>query len=89
MDEGERSISLATFLRQRFPSVDIRSDQCDLVRMYAGKIMAGCKHDRDRYEAKVFSLDGDMYDISVEPELLAHFVENSPEDLADKLAKFV
>ena len=76
---------LESVLRNRFQKVDIRSDQCDIIRMISPSISAGCLFSDGRYEAKVISL---KCEVDFDTKLLASFECLTPEGLADSLAEY-
>lgn len=73
---------LETALRDQFPELDIRSDQCETIRIISGMTTAGCSYDDDHYHAKVISMKGDF---DFETKLLAELNETSAEELAKAL----
>ncbi len=77
---------LENALRLRFPVADIRSDQCDTVRVISATVAAGCRVDETRYTATVISLLAD--DLDYDDEVVAEFSEQSPELLVEQLAMY-
>ncbi|TWT32064.1 hypothetical protein Enr8_39900 [Blastopirellula retiformator] len=78
---------LENVLRERFATVDIRSDQCDTIRLISPSITAGCSYSDGHYHAKVISLELES-DLDFETKLLATLDESTPGKLADSLAEF-
>ena len=72
-------------LREHFTELDIRSDQCDTVRIITPTLTAGCTCSDGHYCAKVISMEGDF---DFETQLLANLVEDSPEGLVMALQEY-
>ena len=69
---------LAEGLRKEIAGVDVRTDQCDLVRVIAAGILVGITLDGSNYVAKVISLEGESgfdFDTKVEATLTAGTVD--------------
>jgi hypothetical protein len=43
-------------IRERFPTLDVRTDQCEIVRLIAKGIVVGIRQQRDQFRADVISL---------------------------------
>lgn len=76
---------LETALRDQFPELDIRSDQCETIRIISGMTTAGCSCDDDHFHAKVIAMEGDF---DFETKLLAELKETSAEELAMALKPY-
>ncbi len=84
--KNEEMQKLEDVLRTRFEHVDIRSDQCDTIRLLSSTLAAGCRYVDGVCNAKVISLTANELDYG--DELVAEFQESSPEALADRLAEY-
>ncbi|MCP4676281.1 MAG: hypothetical protein GY854_12375 [Deltaproteobacteria bacterium] len=73
-------------LRLRFPDNDIRSDQCDTIRVISSTVAAGCRTDGIRFSATVVSLLADELDY--EDEVIAEIDEPTAQLLAERLAEY-
>jgi hypothetical protein len=80
---------LEQVLRERFNNLDIRSDQCKMIRIITPTVTVGCSVVGDRYEAKVVSLEPKQRGFDFETELLAVLTEDSPETLATALQPYL
>ena len=77
---------LEHILRIRFPNSDIRTDQCDMIRILSNTMAAGCTEKKGAYHATIISLLD--VDLDYENELIAEIQESTPEMLAERLAEF-
>jgi|LakMenE18May11ns_1017448.scaffolds.fasta_scaffold9832036_2 hypothetical protein len=77
---------LATELRNRFPKLDIRSDQSESIRLISPTIAAQCKVVDGDFQATLVSLDASELDY--EDELIAEFCEPEAELLINRLAEY-
>lgn len=77
---------LEQVLRRRFPTTDVRADQCDMIRLISTIMAAGCSEKEGSCHATVIALTA--RDIDYEDELVADIQEPTPERLADRLAEF-
>ena len=77
---------LEQVLRRRFPTTDIRTDQCNMIRLISSTMAAGCSEKEDYFQAMVVSLAASNIDYT--DELVADIQEPTPERLADRLAEF-
>ena len=74
--------AVAALLRQKRPTIDIRTDQCDLVRIHAGQKLVGVRTVGGMFEATVVLLEGDLdFETEVEGVLTAE----SAEQIVDKV----
>jgi hypothetical protein len=84
-----RRQELEQVLRERFNNLDIRSDQCEMIRIITHTVVVGCSAVGDLYEAKVVSLEPKQGGFDFETKLLAVLAEDSPESLATALQPFL
>jgi hypothetical protein len=73
---------VATLLRQRRPTIEVRTDQCDIVRVHAGRKLVGVKTVEGVFEATVVLLEGD---IDFETEVKSVLRARSAEQIVDKV----
>jgi hypothetical protein len=67
---------LAEELVKEFPKLDIRTDQCDVVRIYAGHLLIAVSQEQAGYIAKVIPVDGELdFDTKVEKVLAGGTVD--------------
>ncbi len=77
---------LAIELRNRFPKLDIRSDQSESIRLISPTIAALCTVANGDFHATLVSLDASELDY--EDELLAEFCEPEADLLINRLAEY-
>lgn len=82
MNDLERTLRIA------FPNVDIRSDQCTTIRLITQDVIVGCEKINDSYQARVTNLKRDS-EFDFDTELIAEFIEHSPEAVAARLAVYL
>lgn len=78
-------LRLENALRARYRNVDIRSDQCDTIRLLSPSVVAGCRYADGWYRAEVVSLE---IETDLDTKLLATLQEPTEEGLVNSLAKF-
>ncbi len=77
---------LEVTLRSRFSHLDIRSDQCNMIRIFTPSICVGCRFGDGYYTAKVISL---LKDGIFEDDLIAKFKAESADDLLRSLQRYL
>ncbi len=71
---------LAKELREQFPELDIRTDQCDVVRIYIAHRQIAVSQEQSGYTAKVIALDSELdFESSLEKVLVGQTVEEIRE----------
>ncbi|HMF20376.1 MAG TPA: hypothetical protein VKE98_24415 [Gemmataceae bacterium] len=48
---------LADRIREQFPHLDVRTDQCKIVRVYAKGVLVGIKRENNKFMAQFISLN--------------------------------
>ena len=46
-------------VRERFPHLDVRTDQCDIVRIIGRRVLVGIEQHGSEFQAKFIALDGE------------------------------
>ncbi len=57
---NEPLATLAKRIHERFPRLDIRTDQCETIRIYAEGVLVGVNQRDDKFIAQFISLEGDL-----------------------------
>jgi hypothetical protein len=73
-------------LQSRFPNVDIRSDQTELIRLHTSKLSAGCAVRNGIFTATIVSNEASELDYS--DELVAKLSEEDIKLFLDKLSTY-
>jgi len=73
---------LETMVRRAFPKLDIRSDQCELIRIITPNVTVGLRRVKDIFEATVISLEGDL---DFETNVIATLRSDCATDLISRL----
>ncbi len=85
---NNKYLELAKALRENFKHIDIRSDQCELVRMITPSLSVGCEVVNEQYQAKVVSHETDS-GFDFDTELLETIQVETIEELVQSIKKYL
>lgn len=81
-------LRLVPRIRERFPHLDIRTDQCALVRIIGKDLLVGIRYEGSQFRADFISLAGECdFQTSVIKTLSSHDLEVFERELLNSLAE--
>ncbi len=77
-------VRLVDRIREQYPGLDVRTDQCDIVRIITKKVLVGVRHEEIKYTADFISLEGKS---DFETTLMATLVDTDIAIFEERLLK--
>jgi hypothetical protein len=79
---------LVSRIQERFPFLDVRSDQCDTIRIISEGTLVGINKERSEFKAEFISLKGEYdFETTVRDMLVKNNLAEFEKELIDSLAK--
>lgn len=79
---NKKLVNLVSMIHTRFPLLDVRTDQCDMVRVISKRVLVGILEQQGEFEARFTSLEGET---DFESTLLKTISSSSLHDFEERV----